>query len=47
MAIEPGNYDGRGMRAKAGIIDEAIYSPSRDAILEEIRKSLNKGGIGI
>jgi hypothetical protein len=29
MAIEPGNYDGRGMRAKAGIIDEVLYSPSK------------------
>lgn len=47
MAIEPGNYDGRGMRTKAGIIDEAIYSPSRDAIIKEIEKSLNKGGIGV
>ena len=40
MAIEPGNYDGRGMRASCGIIDEAIYSPSREAILKEIENSI-------
>ena len=47
MAIEPNNYDGRGMRAKAGIIDEVLYSPSKEAILKEVEKSLQKGGIGI
>ena len=47
MAIEPNNYDGRGMRAKAGIIDEVLYSPSKEAILKEVEKSLQKGGMGI
>ena len=40
MGIQPGNYDGRGLRASCGIIDEVMYSPSRDSILKEIEKSV-------
>lgn len=47
MTTEPNKYDGRGMRAKAGIIDEVLYSPSKEAILKEVEKSLQKGGMGI
>ena len=45
MSIQPGNYDGRGLRASCGIIDEAIYSPSREAIWKEIEKSVGVMGI--
>lgn len=45
MGIQPGNYDGRGLRASCGIIDEAMYFPGREAILKEIEKSIGVMGI--
>ena len=38
--IESDNYNGRGRRASCEIIDNAMYFPSREAILKEIEKSI-------